>query len=243
MKIKEYISLVKQFFSDTPADLNTPEAEYFRKRIIRFPDEAVYIYSFKENKLLYVDGFYEMLGYKDDEISFIDIVSTTTKEYMDIKIGLHKNLQPLFLGTYKASTTQGGSAALKKICKDGSVVNTVSGFYVTRVENNKMVEIMGRIQLIREPILEHFSIQNFGFEVEKVTKDINYDVVNPYSLTEKEKEALKLVCKGYTFKEIALQLNVSSSAIEKRILPLYRKFNVHSLNHLVGFCYENHLLP
>jgi len=51
------------------------------------------------------------------------------------------------------------------------------------------------------------------------------------------------VAQGYSFKEIAHHFNVSSSAIEKRILPLYKRFNVRSLSHLITFAYENHILP
>ena len=59
----------------------------------------------------------------------------------------------------------------------------------------------------------------------------------------KEKEALTYVAKGFSFKEIADILGVSSSAIEKRIQPLYKRFNVKNLTHLVSFAYENHILP
>ena len=52
-----------------------------------------------------------------------------------------------------------------------------------------------------------------------------------------------MVAKGYSFKEIANFFNVSQSAIEKRIIPLYKRFDVKSLTHLVSFAYENHILP
>jgi len=52
-----------------------------------------------------------------------------------------------------------------------------------------------------------------------------------------------MVAKGFSFKEIAQTFNVSQSAIEKRILPLYKRFEVKSLTHLVSFAYDNHILP
>ena len=51
-----------------------------------------------------------------------------------------------------------------------------------------------------------------------------------------------MVAKGFSFKEIAGLLNVTQSAIEKRILPLYKRFNVKSLTHLISFAYDNHIL-
>ncbi|MDE3214048.1 MAG: helix-turn-helix transcriptional regulator, partial [Bacteroidota bacterium] len=54
--------------------------------------------------------------------------------------------------------------------------------------------------------------------------------------------ALAMVAKGYSFKEIARHFKVSQSAIEKRIFPLYKRFNVKSLTHLISFAYDNHIL-
>ena len=51
-----------------------------------------------------------------------------------------------------------------------------------------------------------------------------------------------MASKGFAFKEIAEKLNVSASAIEKRIIPLYKRFNVKSLPHLISFAYDNHIL-
>ena len=52
-----------------------------------------------------------------------------------------------------------------------------------------------------------------------------------------------MLAQGRSFKEIAHELNVTQSAIEKRIIPLYKRFDVKSLTHLVTFAYENHILP
>src|ERR1700690_545080 len=71
----------KSFISNVPADLKSDRSDYFRKTLPRFPEEAIYIYSFKENRMIYADGWEEILGYKDDEIGMLTIVSITTPEY------------------------------------------------------------------------------------------------------------------------------------------------------------------
>jgi DNA-binding CsgD family transcriptional regulator len=62
------------------------------------------------------------------------------------------------------------------------------------------------------------------------------------AISTKEKEALELVSMGYSYKEIADQFNVTNRQ-SKRILPLYKRFDVKSLAHLIRFAYENHILP
>jgi DNA-binding NarL/FixJ family response regulator len=58
----------------------------------------------------------------------------------------------------------------------------------------------------------------------------------------KEREALTFAANGLTFKEIADALCVTHSAIKKRIVPMYKRFDVKSLAHLVSFAHQNHLL-
>ncbi|HET7897922.1 MAG TPA: hypothetical protein VFL47_09640, partial [Flavisolibacter sp.] len=71
----------RSFITDIPADLNSDEAGQFKKSILRFPGEAVYIYSFKQNRMIYADGWEEVLGYRDDEINMLSIVMSTAPEY------------------------------------------------------------------------------------------------------------------------------------------------------------------
>jgi hypothetical protein len=69
------------FLTAVPADLNSEEALHFKKTLLSFPEEAVYIYSFKESRMIYADGWESILGYRDDEIDMLKIISITTQEY------------------------------------------------------------------------------------------------------------------------------------------------------------------
>jgi transposase len=48
--------------TDIPADLESKQAKYYRQTLQKFPEEAVYVYSFKENRMIYADGWEEVLG-------------------------------------------------------------------------------------------------------------------------------------------------------------------------------------
>ena len=49
-----------------------------------------------------------------------------------------------------------------------------------------------------------------------------------YNLTRREKEILKGIIKGYTYREIAKEYCIASSTVKKHILHIYRKLNVRS---------------
>jgi DNA-binding NarL/FixJ family response regulator len=51
-------------------------------------------------------------------------------------------------------------------------------------------------------------------------------------LTEKQKEIIQYLIKGYTYKEIASFLGVTSFTINQRAKSVYKKFNVNSRNEL-----------
>ena len=82
----------------------------------------------------------------------------------------------------------------------------------------------------------------FGPELSGFEETLNEQLFNKPGISRKEKEALELAAKGYAFKEIASELKVSQSAIEKRIIPLYKRFNVKSLPHLISFAHNNQIL-
>jgi DNA-binding CsgD family transcriptional regulator len=83
----------------------------------------------------------------------------------------------------------------------------------------------------------------FGPEKNEFEEELNKTLFYKNVISNKEKDALALVAKGYSLKEIAMLLKISQSAVEKRIIPLYKRFDVKSMPHLVSFAYENHILP
>ena len=82
----------------------------------------------------------------------------------------------------------------------------------------------------------------FGPKLSGFEESLNQQLFNELAISNKEIEVLELAAKGFTFKEIACKLNVSQSAIEKRLYPLYKRFDVKSLPHLISFAHDNDIL-
>lgn len=61
-------------------------------------------------------------------------------------------------------------------------------------------------------------------------------------ITEKEKEIIKYVSKGYRNKEIALRLSVSEQTVKVHLSRLFRKLNVSSRSQLVALTMNNKIL-
>lgn len=239
-----YGSYSESFVTDVPADLKSKEALHFHQTILRFPEEAVYIYSFAQNRMIYASGWEEILGYRDDEITMLRIMSITTPDYIQFSNELNdkalKFIQSKTVDLEKYSFT----IELKKIHQNGTHIPLISRVGVLRAESGKMVEIIGRSQVNRSikfgKVMRYAA---YGPDKSQFEEELNKLLFENFAISSKEKEALALVAKGFSFKEIAGSFNVSQSAIEKRIIPLYKRFKVRSLSHLISFAYENHILP
>ena len=233
----------RSFVTDVPADLKNEQAAFFRKTIPRFPEEAIYIYSFKENKMIYADGWEEVLGYKDDEITMLTIVSITSPEYAPFSNELNDKALKFISARSEELEKYSFTIELKKIHKDGMAVPLISKVGVFSSENGQVTVIIGRSQINRSINLGSvMRYEAYGPDKSEFEEELNKQLFNHYAISRKEKEALELAAKGYSFKEIANHFNVSQSAIEKRIIPMYKRFNVKSLTHLISFAYDNHIL-
>jgi DNA-binding CsgD family transcriptional regulator len=239
-----YGDYTKRFVTDIPADLNDERAIHYKSTIPRFPDEAVYIFSFEQGKMIYADGWEEVLGYRDDEITMLKIVTSTTPEYASFSqeindkglMFLHQETEDLEKYSFIIE--------VKKIHKNGSHVPLIQRVGVFKAVNGKLTEIVGRFQINRRITLgKIMRFDIFGPKKEEFEDFLSKLLFQQFAISGKEKEALVLVAKGYAFKEIAFELNVSQSAIEKRIIPLYKRFGVKSLPQLISFAHENNILP
>ena len=54
------------------------------------------------------------------------------------------------------------------------------------------------------------------------------------SLSPREIEVLELLVKGFAYKEVATELNISYSTVQRHIESIYRKLHVHSRTHAVS---------
>ena len=234
----------KSMITATPADLTSKQALEYKKTIQRFPDEAVYVYSFKENRMVYADGWEEILGYRDDEINMLTIVTITSPEYAPFSGELNDKALKFILSKSEQLELYSFMIEVKKIHKNGSPIPIIVKVGVLNSENGQVTEIIGRNQInhsIRLGTVMRYAA--YGPGKSEMEDELNKELFRHYAISDKEKEALALVAKGYAFKEIANSLNVSQSAIEKRILPMYKRFDVKSLSHLITFAYDNHILP
>ena len=242
---KQLPDFTRQQITTTPIDSSSEQYQEFKRIIKRFPEEAVYIYSFKENRLIYADGWEETLGYKDSEIDLLTLMSKTDPLHAPFAFDLNDKAIKFIFAKKKDLLQYSYSFEARKIHKNGSLVPMQIKLAIFSVEEDGSVkEAVGRFQVNRDlrfgKVIRYAA---YGPEKNEFEEELNKSLFEHFAISNKEKEVLQLVSNGLTIKEIAAKLDLSKSGVEKRILPLYKRFNVNSLPHLISFSYENFILP
>lgn len=230
--------------SGAPVDKQHPQYEHYRNSIPLFPNEAVYVYSFQQNRLLYAAGWDKTMGYNDDEITMHIIMQATDPAHAPFAFELNNKAVQFLMSPRKDLDQYSYFFEGRKLHKDGSLVPMSIHIRVFSTKNDHVDEVIGRFQVNHS--LRFGKVLRYGAngprknEFEEI---LNKELFQYSAISAKEKEALSMVSKGLSFKEIADHLDISTSAVEKRILPLYKRFDVKGLPHLISFAYENFILP
>jgi DNA-binding CsgD family transcriptional regulator len=242
MKTGRYSS---NFITDIAFDPNDSDNLNISDRIIKFPVEGIYIYSFEKGKMLYADGWKDVVGYDNNEISMVRIVQLTAPQFKQFVnevndkalMFLHHRDEQLLEYFFKIE--------IKMLHKNGTEIPVIATVRVhDTFENGKLKSIMGRFQVdygLRFGKIMRYSA--FGPDKEVFEHSLNEKMLYQLRISEKEIAVIKLIASGLAYKEIAAKLDITHSAVEKRIRPLFKRFEVKNIAHLVSFAYENYLLP
>jgi DNA-binding CsgD family transcriptional regulator len=242
MEIKEDYAL--QFITDIPHNPSDPD-NISLPDITRLPNEGIYIYDFIKGKILYSNGWKDVIGYHNDEISMKKIVMLTSSDHIQFVREINDKALYFLHQRNTRLTEYHLSFGIKMKHRNGMdvPVSVLLQVYATTPEG-ELLQIMGRFKgddKLRLGRIRSFSV--FGPEKEAFEQSLNNDLVYNLRISNKELEVIKLLAQGKTYKEIADDLSISKSAVEKRVAPLFKRFNVKNNAHLVGFAYENLLLP
>lgn len=220
-----------------------PLSAEYEKSIKCFPNQAAYVYSFEKGRMVFAKNWENILGYKDEDINMMLLVEITSPKYKQFAYEINDKALRFLMTTSENLTEYSFTIELEKQHADGSMVPLYWRVAVLKEANGRVAEIMGiaeKIDSIRLGDVMNYAA--YGPEASEFEESLNKELFRHYAISKKEKEAVQLAAKGLSFKEIADHVGVSQSAIEKRILPLYKRFECKSLTHLISFAHENKLL-
>lgn len=112
-----------------------------------------------------------------------------------------------------------------------SIKNGASGYILKRDKPQRI------LQAIVE-VYEGGAVMNPGI-AQKVLEFFGPIVQQESSLTGKEKQVLKLLAEGYSYKMVADELSVSYSTVNTHTKHIYEKLHISSLGEAIAWYYKN----
>ena len=121
-----------------------------------------------------------------------------------------------------------------------SLIRAGARGYVTKtISGEELVEAIESIHggdAVFSPRLAGFVLDAFSGEIE-VAADEEVD-----SLTVREKEVLRLIARGYTYKEVAKRLSISVKTVETHVSAVLRKLQLSNRHELTRWASERRLV-
>ena len=109
--------------------------------------------------------------------------------------------------------------------------------YVTKsISTPELVEAIGRGDAAFSPRLAGFVLDAFGTG-EVSTTDTELDL-----LSAREQEVMRLIARGYTYKEVAHDLFISIKTVETHVSSVLRKLQLSNRNELTRWAMQRHIV-
>jgi DNA-binding NarL/FixJ family response regulator len=122
-----------------------------------------------------------------------------------------------------------------------AVVRAGARGYVTKsVSGEELAAAVGRVRngdAVFSPRLAGFVLDAFHGELTEADVDPELD-----QLTLREREVLRLIARGYLYKEIALQLGISAKTVESHVSAVLRKLQLSNRHELGRWAVERRLV-
>jgi DNA-binding NarL/FixJ family response regulator len=122
-----------------------------------------------------------------------------------------------------------------------AVIRAGARGYVTKsISGDELAEAISRVaegDAVFSPRLAGFALDAFQGEITEAEIDPELN-----QLTLREREVLRLIARGYLYKEIALRLGISAKTVEAHVSAVLRKLQLSSRHELSHWAVERRLV-
>jgi DNA-binding NarL/FixJ family response regulator len=122
-----------------------------------------------------------------------------------------------------------------------AVIRAGARGYVTKsISGEELASAIGRVRdgdAVFSPRLAGFALDAFQGEIPEEEIDPELD-----QLTPREREVLRLIARGYLYKEIAMRLSISPKTVEAHVSAVLRKLQLSSRHELGRWAVERRLV-
>ena len=122
----------------------------------------------------------------------------------------------------------------------GTIRAGARGYVTKTITGPELVDAIGRVatgDAVFSPRLAGFVLDAFAGTIEVAQVDEDLD-----RLTEREREVMRLIARGYAYKEVATSLFISVKTVETHVSSVLRKLQLSSRHELTRWANDRRLL-
>jgi DNA-binding NarL/FixJ family response regulator len=122
----------------------------------------------------------------------------------------------------------------------GTIRGGARGYVTKSITGPELVSAVGRVadgDAVFSPRLAGFVLDAFAGTIEVAQVDEDLD-----RLTEREREVMRLIARGYAYKEVASELFISIKTVETHVSSVLRKLKLSSRHELTRWASDRRLL-
>jgi DNA-binding NarL/FixJ family response regulator len=122
----------------------------------------------------------------------------------------------------------------------GTIRGGARGYVTKTITGPELVAAIHRVadgDAVFSPRLAGFVLDAFAGSIEVADVDEDLD-----RLTEREREVMRLIARGYAYKEVARELFISIKTVETHMSSVLRKLQLSSRHELTRWASDRHLL-
>ncbi|MFL6172222.1 MAG: LuxR C-terminal-related transcriptional regulator [Marmoricola sp.] len=144
--------------------------------------------------------------------------------------------------TGKAADTKFLALSVSDAAEDviGTIRSGARGYVTKTITGAELVDAIDRVaagDAVFSPRLAGFVLDAFAGTIEVAAVDEDLD-----RLTEREREVMRLIARGYSYKEVASELFISIKTVETHMGSVLRKLQLSSRHELTRWASERRLL-
>lgn len=122
----------------------------------------------------------------------------------------------------------------------GTIRGGARGYVTKTITGPELVDAIGRVaggDAVFSPRLAGFVLDAFAGSIQVAAVDEDLD-----RLTEREREVMRLIARGYAYKEVAKELFISIKTVETHMSSVLRKLQLSSRHELTKWASDRRLL-
>jgi DNA-binding NarL/FixJ family response regulator len=211
-----------------------------RRRVVLVDDHGM----FRSGVRAELGSRVEVVGEAADVDGAVDVIRRTTPDVvlLDVHLPGGGGVEVLRRLHAQLPNTRFLALSVSDAAEDviGAIRGGARGYVTKNITGPELVEAIGRVadgDAVFSPRLAGFVLDAFAGSIDVAHIDEDLD-----RLTEREREVMRLIARGYAYKEVAKELFISIKTVETHVSSVLRKLQLSSRHELTRWASDRRLI-